>query len=85
MYILSKSEVSAKAVEKPMGLTEYLRDRIVCTMGKFPLGDMTEHIEAALLHGIDKVDEGRGGARIVDQEQDLRPPELDVGLPWVQQ
>ena len=54
-------------------------------MCQFPLGDMPEHVEAALLHGVDKVDEGAGGARVVDEQQDLGPPELDVGLPWVQQ
>ena len=62
-----------------------LSHRIFKTVGQLAPGHMTQHVQAALLHRVHKVDKCTGGARVVDEQQDLRPPELDMVLAGVQQ
>jgi hypothetical protein len=47
--------------------------------------DIAEHEQAALLHVVAELDEGQTAARIGDQEENLRPPELDVVFARVQE
>ena len=44
-----------------------LINRILFTLCKVAKGDVAENIEASLLHRVDEVDEGAGGAGVVDQ------------------
>ena len=46
---------------------------------------LAQHVQAALLHLVDEVYEGAGHAGVLHQQHHLRPPELNVRLPGVQQ
>ena len=72
-------------------------DRILRSLGRIHLNgvnldllevaddDVTDDVEAALLERVDEVDEGAAASRVLDQEEHLRTPELDVGLARVQE
>ena len=47
--------------------------------------DMSDQEKARLLHVVDELDQWARRARVGHQQQHLRPPELDVRLPRVQQ
>ena len=50
-----------------------------------PHRDVTNDVEATFLHSVDKLYQRAGRGGIINQQQHLRSPELDVLLPNVQQ
>ncbi len=48
-------------------------------------GAVSKQGAAHLLHGVDEVYERAGGAGVVQQQQNLGPPELHMGLASVEQ
>ena len=70
-------------VDKPK-IVQYLSNRVLVIIEKLSLGHMTEHIQSSLLHSIHKLNKGTGRPRIVDQQQNLWPPEFDVVFARIQ-
>merc|ERR1719474_865375 len=59
--------------------------RVHVLAGKASNMDLPQDIKSSLLHAVDEVNQGAGGSWLVDQQENLRSPELDVGLAGVKE